>query len=346
MDSGTDFGIGRQKLRIFSDLDAAYDPSGGCVLAVGNFDGVHRGHQLIFETAVKRARDEGLRAVLLTFSRHPVAVIRPDETPEPLMTVPDRLLIAEGSGFDTAFVLDFDPQMAALSPGRFVEDVLVGRLGIRAVVAGESWRFGYRREGDMAMLNSFGLRLGFEVHAVDPFMVDDLPVSSTRIRGALSAGDVASVSELLGRPHFVRGTVVSGEGRGRKLGFPTVNLDCHHILVPWEGVYAGGYHTAGSSEWKGLDRVKPGKATEGVMGPAAISIGSSPTFGNGPFAVEAHLVGWEKDLYGATVTIAFLDRLREQRTFANAGDLADQITLDVERCRDLYSVHELEEIPL
>jgi len=333
-------------LKIFSDLDAAYDPSGGCVLAVGNFDGVHRGHQLIFNTAVKKACDEGLKAVLLTFSSHPAAVIRPGETPESLMTAPDRLLIAEGFGFDSAFVLDFDPEMAVLPPGRFVEDVLVGRLAVRAVVAGESWRFGHRREGDMPLLSSFGRSLGFEVHAVDPFMVDDLPVSSTRIRGALAAGDVAAASSLLGRPHFVRGTVVSGEGRGRKLGFPTVNLDCHQILVPAEGVYAGGYHAAGSPEGNGSDRGSPGKTMEGEMGPAAISIGSSPTFEEGSFAVESHLVGLDKDLYGTTVTIAFLDRLREQYSFSNPDELADQIALDVERSRDLYSVHEFEEIPL
>jgi len=333
-------------LKIFRNLDSAYDPSGGCVLAVGNFDGVHRGHQLIFSTAIKRAREEGVKAVLLTFSSHPATVIRPGETPEPLMTVPDRLLIAESFGFDTAFVLDFDQQMAALSPGKFVEEVLVDRLGIKTVVAGESWRFGHRREGDMLMLGSLGLSRGFEAHAIDPFLVDDLPVSSTRIRGALAAGDVAAAGIFLGRPHFVRGTVVSGEGRGRKLGFPTVNLDCHQIQVPGEGVYAGGYHIGGSVEDKGSDRGSPGKAAKGVMGPAAISIGDSPTFGDGFFAVEAHLVGWEKDLYGATVTIAFLDRLREQRTFTHTGVLADQIALDVERARDLYSVHELEGIPL
>jgi len=322
-------------LKIFTDLDTTYDPSGGCVLAVGNFDGVHKGHQLIFNTAVKRANDEGLSAVLLTFSTHPAAVIRPGETPESLMMVSDRLLIAESFGFDTAFVLVFNPRMAALSPGMFVEDVLIDRLGIRAVVAGESWRFGRRREGDMAMLSSMGFLQGFEVHAVDPFMADDLPVSSTRIRGALAAGDIGSANALLGRPHFVRGTVVSGEGRGRKLGYPTVNLDCHQILVPGEGVYAGGFHAA-------ADHLE-GK---GIMGPAAISIGSSPTFGDGSFAVEAHLVGWEGDLYGTTVTIAFLDRLREQCVFASAGDLTAQIALDVERSRELYSVHELEGIPL
>ena len=338
--------MGDKILKIFSDIDAAYDPLDGCVLAVGNFDGVHRGHQLIFSTAVRRAREEGLKALLLTFSSHPASVIRPGETPEPLMTVRDRLLIAESFGFDTAFILDFNPQMAALSPGKFVEEVLVNRLGTRAVVAGENWRFGHRREGDMSMLSSLGILQGFEVDAVDPFIVDDLPVSSTRIRGALAAGDVTAARTLLGRPHFVRGTVVSGEGRGRKLGFPTVNLDCHQILVPGEGVYAGGYHTAGSSGLMGLGRGKPGNGTEGVKGAAAISIGYTPTFESGSFSVEAHLVGWEEDLYGGTVTIAFYDRLREQRTFKHTGDLVDQITIDVKMSRDLYSIHELDEIPL
>ena len=332
-------------MKIFTDLDATYDPSDGCVLAVGNFDGVHRGHQLIFNTALKRAREQGLRSVLLTFTRHPAAVISPDTAPEPLMTVRDRLLIAEGFGFDSACVLDFDKQMAFLSPADFVEDVLVQRLGIRSLVAGEGWRFGHRRAGDMTVLSSFGLRLGFEVLAVDPFLIDGLPVSSTRIRGALAACDVAEAGKLLGRPHFVRGTVVKGVGRGRKLGFPTVNLDCHNIRVPGEGVYAGGYRTAQNSVTEGSNRGEAGRKQELIAGPAAISIGTSPTFGNGSFAVEAHLIGWDRSLYGANVTIAFLERLREQHTFARAEELADQIALDVQRSRELYSFHDFGEIP-
>lgn len=332
-------------MRIFNKLDAAYDPSGGCILAVGNFDGVHKGHQLIFRTAIANAQDEGLDAVLLTFSTHPVSVIRPAETPQPLMSVSDRLLIADQFGFETAFVLDFDEQMAALSPEEFVENVLIDRLGIRAVVAGESWRFGHRREGNLAMLDRLGLEHGYEVQTVDPFMMDDLPVSSTRIRGALAAGDVVEAGRLLGRPHFVRGTVVSGEGRGKKLGFPTVNLDCHRILVPGEGVYAGGYHAAESAHGKEAKDGGPGKTERGLMGPAAISIGTAPTFGDGSFSVEAHLVGWENDLYGSTVTIVFLDRLREQRTFSGVGELAEQIAVDVEKSRDMYGDHELEGIP-
>jgi len=338
-------GDGRHRLKIFNDLDTVHDPSRGCVLAVGNFDGVHRGHQLIFKTALSRAREERLRSVLLTFTSHPAAVISPDMTPEPLMTVRDRLLIAEGFGFDEAYVLDFDMQMASLSPGDFVEGVLVQRLGIKALVAGEGWRFGHRREGDMTMLSSFGLHRGFEVLAVDPFLVDGLPVSSTRIRGALAACDVVEAGKLLGRPHFVRGTVVKGIGRGRKLGFPTVNLDCHNIQVPGEGVYAGGYRMVEIPGGKGSNRGETARSQESIAGPAAISIGTSPTFGNGTFAVEAHLIGWDRNLYGATVTIAFLQRLREQHSFARAEELADQIARDVERSREFFSFHDFEEIP-
>lgn len=332
-------------MRILNNLETDFDPSGGCVLAVGNFDGVHRGHQLIFATAIERARAEGLRSVLLTFSRHPAAVIRPETVPEPLMTVQDRLLIAEGSGFDAACVLDFDEQMAAITAGEFVEGILVRRLRTRALVAGDGWRFGYRREGDMAMLSTLGPRCGFEVLAVAPFLVDGLPVSSTRIRGALEACDVAEASRLLGRPHFVRGTVVKGMGRGRELGYPTVNLDCHHIRVPGDGVYAGGYRTGAGPGENGSGGERSGRGEEGVTGPAAISIGSSPTFENGSFTVEAHLIGLDQDLYGATVTLAFLERLREQRAFPYARDLADQIDQDVKRSRDRYSTHEFEEIP-
>ena len=332
-------------MKIFNDLDARYVPSNGCVLAVGNFDGVHRGHQRIFETAVDRAQASELEAVLLTFSKHPSAVLRPDDTPEPLMAVNDRLQIAGNFGFDAAFVLDFDQQMAALSPEEFVRKILMDRLNIRTIVAGENWRFGQGRKGDMTMLSSLGVRSGFEAFAVEPFMVDDLPVSSTRIRGALAAGDVAGAGRLLGRPHFVRGTVVRGEARGRRLGYPTVNLDWHHILVPGEGVYAGGYSTALNLESPSKGG-KPDNPTEYSIGAAAISIGSSPTFGSGPFAVEAFLVGWEGELYGQKVTLAFFDRLRDQYAFKREEDLADQIALDVERSRDLFSMHEMEDIPL
>ena len=332
-------------MRIYSSLDADYDPSDGCVLAVGNFDGVHKGHQQIFTSAVQSACTRGVKSVLLTFSRHPAALVRPGDVPPPLMAVPDRLAFAEKAGFDAAFVLEFDEDLAALSPEKFVERVLVDRLRVRSIIAGESWRFGQERKGDMVMLDSLGRRLGFEVKVVDPCVLKGQPVSSTRIRMALAAGDVAAACALLGRPHFVRGTVVSGKGRGRDLGFPTANLECHHTMVPAEGVYAGGYRMGADVADRGSDKGRYGPVDKAGDGPAAISIGSSPTYRNGSYAVEAYLVGWKGDLYGATVTIAFLERLREQSRFPGEVDLSRQIALDVKATTDLYDVAALENIP-
>lgn len=333
-------------MKIFYNLDADYDPSDGCILAVGNFDGVHKGHQLVFSSAVQTSRDKGLKAVLLTFSRHPAALISPDAAPYPLMKVADRLIFAEKAGFDAAFVLEFDEKLAVLSPGKFVEEILLDRLMVKAVIAGEGWRFGQDRKGDMVMLSSLGRRLGFEVRVVDPYVVQGQPVSSTRVRAALAAGDVAAAGALLGRPHFVRGTVVSGKHRGRELGFPTVNLDCHHTMVPGEGVYAGGYRTWGTDADKGSGKGRPGPDAKVVHGPAAISIGSSPTFRNGSYAVEAHLAGWQGDLYGATVTIAFFDRIRGQFMFPSGAELSRQIALDVKRSEDLFGANALEDVPI
>jgi riboflavin kinase/FMN adenylyltransferase len=176
-------------------------------------------------------------------------------------------------------------------------------------------------------------------------MVDDLPVSSTRIRGALNAGDVQTACALLGRPHFIRGEVVGGMGRGKTLGYPTINLQISGALVPGDGVYSGGYLLDADTKGNTPGQEKPGR-TEGIYrGPAAISIGSSPTFENGSHGVEAHLIGWESDLYGETVTITFHQRLRDQYIFSDPAGLADQILIDVAKSRELFSVHDLEKIP-
>lgn len=333
-------------MRVFNRLKPLSGSKEGRVLAVGNFDGVHRGHQQIFTTAVKRAQGTGLAASLLTFTRHPAALIEPARVPEPLMAVKDRLLILEKFGFDEAFVLKFDDQLASMSPERFVDEILLDLLGVRVIVAGEGWRFGSGRTGNMSLLTSLGRDRGFEVIQVQPYMVDDLPVSSTRIRGALNAGDVQTACALLGRPHFIRGEVVGGMGRGKTLGYPTINLQVSGALVPGDGVYSGGYLLGADTKGNTPGLEKPGR-TEGIYrGPAAISIGSSPTFEDGSHGVEAHLIGWESDLYGATVTIAFYQRLRDQHAFSRPDGLADQIALDVAKTRELFSLDDLQEIPL
>jgi riboflavin kinase/FMN adenylyltransferase len=307
----------------------------GCVVAVGNFDGVHLGHQEVYTTAVTRAGEMGLPAVLLTFASHPLTVVNPSAAPAPLMTIEDRLSFASNAGFDAAVVLDFDQELAAMSPGEFASRILVDGIGVREVVAGKGWRFGHSRSGDMEQLFRLGADAGFTVNGVGPVMVANRPVSSTWIRESLAVGDVDMVARLMARPHFVRGTVIRGEGRGRELGFPTVNLDCHGVLVPAQGVYAGAYRVDERS------------------GPVALSVGPAPTFGESSdrkAALEGHLLDMDGDLYGKKVTIAFTRRLRDQQRFPDAQTLAAQIARDVAQVRDQYhrdkfQMEDLVEVP-
>ncbi len=314
-------------MKIIRGKDSVTFKDRGPVAAVGNFDGVHLGHQRVFQTAVELAAALDLPAALLTFSGHPLRTLRPEEAPMPLMLPEDRLKIAEGFGFEKAFILDFDSGMASMSPERFTDEILLGAIGAAGIVAGTGWRFGSGRSGTMELLGHLGRDRGLKIMPVNPVLAGGQPVSSTRIRGFLSSGDVASTGELLGRPHFVRGTVSRGHGRGRRLGFPTVNLDTGSILVPAEGAYAGAYIVSGR------------------IGPAAVNVGASPTFRNGASGVEAHLVDWDGDLYGETVTVVFLHRLRPGRVFDDAGALSRQIAQDVKQAREVFAPEAVKGVP-
>ena len=302
-------------------------PDRGSVLAVGNFDGVHLGHQKVFEASAAQAAALAVPAALLTFTGHPLRILRPEEAPMPLMLPEDRLKIAEAFGFEMAFILDFDAGLASMSPVLFTDEILVGAIGAAGIVAGTRWRFGSGRAGTMELLNELGRDRGLKVVAVDPAVMGGQPVSSTRIRELLSDGDVTTARDLLGRPHFIRGIVSRGCGRGKGLGFPTVNLDTGSVLIPADGTYAGAYIVSGR------------------IGPAAINIGASPTFHQNVPGVEAHLVGWEGDLYGETVTIVFSRRLRPERAFPGAEALSSQIARDVEETRRTFVPEAVEGIP-
>ena len=302
-------------MKIFRGTHSRWCSEAGCVLAVGNFDGVHLGHRKIFEVAVDKARSRGVAAALLTFSDHPQGVLRPDEAPQPLMVLDDRLAIARQSGFDAAVILDFDSDLASMSPERFADEILSDALGAVGIVAGVNWRFGRGRAGDMEFLRDKDL----EVTAVEPVTAGGEDVSSTRIRSYLSEGDVAAARTLLGRPHFVRGNVLRGRGRGKHLGFPTVNLDTGPVMIPATGVYAGGYFLGS------------------VSGPAAVNVGPSPTYEDSVSGVEAYLVNWERNLYGESVAIVFLQRLRPEGIFKDAGPLSRRIAADVEQTRQIFT---------
>lgn len=287
-----------------------------CV-AVGNFDGVHLGHQALLAAVVARARAVSGAAVALTFDPHPVRLLRPERAPSALLTFDQKVLLLAEAGVERLAVLPFDRALAALGPEAFAREVLRGALGARSVVVGANFRFGHKRAGDAAELRRLGQALGFEVVSLGPVSAGGRPVSSTRIREALAQGDVESARALLGRPYRVEGRVVKGDARGRALGFPTANLDPWNELLPRHGVYVARCGLTGES---------PSRA-------AVVNVGRRPTFDGREVCAEAHLLDFSGDLYGQALRVDFVARLRDEHRFASAQALVDQIGADVEAAR-------------
>jgi riboflavin kinase/FMN adenylyltransferase len=301
--------------------DAAPGGWGRSVVTIGVFDGVHRGHSEIIGHAVKRARELGVQSVVVTFDPHPSEVVRPGSHP-PVLTEPARKAeLVEQLGVDVLCVLPFTLEFSRLPAEEFVHDVLVANLHAALVVVGENFRFGHRAAGDIALLQRLGRTFGFGVEAA-PLLADDSTVfSSTYIRSCVDAGDVTAAARALGRPHRVEGVVVRGDRRGRELGFPTANLlTGAHAAVPAEGVYAA---------WLVRGR--------GERLPAAVSIGTNPTFAGGDRRVEAHVLDFDGDLYGERLALDFVVRLREQRTYAGIEPLVAQIREDVAQTREILA---------
>jgi riboflavin kinase/FMN adenylyltransferase len=291
-------------------------------LAVGNFDGVHRGHQALVALAVRDARAAGGASVVLTFDPHPSRVLSPDRAPASLMTLDQKAEILSGLGVDRLAVLPFTVELSRREPEDFAREVLQRALGARVVVVGSSFRFGRDRAGDLATLRRLGDELGFRVHGLRPVIARGGPISSTRIREALSRGAVDAARDFLGRRFFVEGVVVKGEGRGRLIGIPTANLQVLNEMVPGGGVYACWCRVRGADT--------PPR-------PAAVNIGRRPTFGGGLTTVEAHLLDFGGDLYGRTLRLEFQERLREERAFPGAEALVAQIRSDLGEARRVLS---------
>lgn len=308
-------------------LDAQWEsalspgPAGGRgAVAVGNFDGVHRGHQALVAAALSRARLADCAAVALTFDPHPAQVLAPDRALRRLMTPSQKEEALAALGVDVLAVLPFTGRLAALRPEEFVGKVLRGALCAESVVVGEGFRFGAGRAGDVASLRLLGGQMGFAVVEVPAVLEGPLPVSSTRIREALLGGDVEAAATLLGRPYFVDGLVVRGEERGRTLGFPTANLAPENEILPRAGVYAA--------------RVQEPGGAGGGSRDAVVNLGVRPTFGGGGGAtVEAHLLDFAGELYGRSLRVSFVVRLRDEQRFPGPEALRAQIAADVARAR-------------
>ncbi len=299
----------------------------GSAVTIGTYDGVHLGHRHLLSRLRAEADRLGVPAVVVTFDRHPATVIRPASAPLLLTDIEQKLELLASCGVDLTVVVSFDAERAQEPAEDFVDEVLRGALGARAIVVGEDFHFGHDRSGDVSLLRELGAQRGFGVVAVDLSGGDGTaPVSSTRIRALVAAGDVAAAARLLARPHEVRGEVVHGNGRGGpQLGMPTANVAvAEGIAVPGVGIYAGWCRRA-----------------DGSRCPAAISVGLRPTFreppGPGEVApaplVEAHLIGFDGDLYGERVGVAFAERLRDERHFERVEDLAEQMRADVAEAR-------------
>lgn len=291
-------------------------------VAIGNFDGIHLGHQALVGAAVADARADSGTAMVLTFDPHPAKVIAPERAPRTLLTLEQRAEILAELGIDVVAVLPFDAALAALAPDAFVRDILVRGLGAKVVVVGERFRFGHARAGDAALLAQLGAQWGFRVHALPVVLLDGLPVSSSRIREALGDGDVVAAARLLGRPFFIDGRVVRGDGRGRLLGVPTANLETPNQALPANGVYAA---------WARIERAADRR-------PCVVNLGQRPTFEGRGSSLEAHLLGFEGDLYGASMRLWFVRRLRDERRFASAEALVEQIRRDIEDARGILEL--------
>ena len=289
------------------------------VLALGNFDGVHRGHQAIFHHVVARAKAIAGTSMVFTFEPHPLQVLAPEKAPLLLTTYEQKMRLIAALGITVGLRVPFTEQFARQEPIAFVRDVLCQRLGIHEVVVGYDFRFGHKRAGTGAFLQEQAANFGYRVTVIPAIMQDNTVVSSSNIRRLLQQGQVEQAARLLGRYYAIEGPVVEGFRRGAQLGFPTANVRPINAIVPHKGVYAV------RVEWD--KRLYPGVA----------NIGYNPTFGNQALSVEAHLFDVEANLYGATVRVEFLHRIRDERKFASVEELVAQIACDAQYARKVHA---------
>ncbi|MET8833614.1 bifunctional riboflavin kinase/FAD synthetase [Micromonospora sp. NPDC004540] len=297
--------------------EAAPGGWGRSVVTIGVFDGVHQGHQATIGHAVARARELGVKSVVVTFDPHPAEVVRPGSHPAVLTEPARKAELIEALGVDVLCVVPFTPEFSRLPAEAFVHDILVEHLHAALVVVGANFRFGHRAAGDVALLERLGRTFGFGVEGAPLVAEAGTVFSSTYIRSCVDAGDVAAAAAALGRPHRVEGVVVRGDQRGRELGYPTANLLTHrYAAVPADGVYAARLVRRGGEPLA-----------------AAVSIGTNPTFSGRERRVEAYALDFTGDLYGERLALDFVAHLREQRTYDAIEPLVAQIAEDVERTR-------------
>jgi riboflavin kinase/FMN adenylyltransferase len=307
------------------------EPPRGAVLSIGNFDGVHIGHQAVLTHVVDRARSMGAPAVAMTLDPHPIKLLRPGDAPRLLTNLDQRLELIARTGIGTTLVLPFTHRLARMSADDFVRDILVEKLAVREVYIGKNFRFGADRGGDVELLRAMGDQYGFRAASAPIVEAEGGVVSSTRVREAVTAGRVEEAAKLLARAVFVDGPVLEGKRLGRTLGFPTLNIEMENEIEPRHGVYVTAVHIP----------------SFGRTFPAVTNIGVRPTvYQNSLTTVESHLLDFTADVYGERIRLFFLLRLREERTFNSTTQLMSQIRLDVDRARRFFEKHPVDTQPL
>jgi riboflavin kinase / FMN adenylyltransferase len=305
---------------LYRHLDDLPEQFRGGVVSIGNFDGVHWGHARIVGRLLAMARHWRVRALILTFDPHPAQLLRPLQAPTPLSWTERKAWLLQELGVDAIVAYPTDAALLELNAQEFFERIILSRLGARGLVEGQNFFFGHNRGGDIKVLGQFCRQADIPLEVIEPVQIGGQVVSSSRVRTLISAGAVAEAAGLLTQPYRIRGTVVRGQGRGNKLGYPTANVGQIDTLLPGEGIYAG-------QAW-----------IDGRSYATAVSLGSNPTFDESEMKVEAFLLDYRGDLYGRPIEIDFLARLRDIKRFDSADQLVDQMALDVAETRRIAAM--------
>jgi riboflavin kinase/FMN adenylyltransferase len=288
------------------------------ILTLGNFDGLHRGHQELIRRVIGRAKETGGVSMVVTFRPHPLKILCPEKCPPLISIYEEKIRLFEDLGIDVLVKIPFTLAFAQMAPEAFVREVLCGMLGAREIFVGDNYRFGRGRMGTVKTLQDLGRECGFVVREVEQISLGGEVISSTKIRQLLKNGEVEHASRLLGRDYAITGVVVRGDGRGRTLGFPTANIAPKHEIIPAYGVYAVRLFVR--------ERFYTGIANIGVR----------PTFGKETLSIEAYLFDFDEDLYGEEISVYFLEKIRDEKKFSCIEDLVGQIRQDIERARRIH----------
>jgi riboflavin kinase/FMN adenylyltransferase len=310
-------------MNIITHLDQITEPLKHAVITIGNFDGVHIGHQALFHEVIEKAESIGGTATAMTFEPHPIRVLKQNNHPPLITLYEQKAELIERTGIDVLICVPFTAEFADQSANEFVGELLVGKIGMKAIVVGEDYSFGKNREGNIELLKSFGPKYGFEVIVANWIRTSKTypdRISSTRIRNLIIDGDMERAEKMLGRHYQIRGSVVTGRDRGGKvLGIPTANINLHDELCPKTGIYAVTVECR-QHHYKGV-----------------ANIGYSPTFEDHEFTVEVHIFDFDDNIYDEKIRVNFITRIRDEKKFSNISDLIDQIKRDIAAAREILT---------